>query len=270
MSATGARILFALALAFSCAAAHASPADSGQTAVGLRAEPTAIPLVDAGSGRVDISAEVSLTLREVGAPISLAPDLYMGFAHGLTVGLYHSTRAAGLLDSGSGLCLRSQDDGCVDRFSGTGLDLLRPLWAGRGARLVARVRTDVTRWKEPTKVRWAPGLVASIRGRRFSALADPHVAFGVTNLDRGNPIRLHIPIWLGVRLGPADLALRTGLDGPIQGFSDSWAVPMGLALGTQIGARWRVEIFAVLPKIGGPLNSERPRDISLRASVLAW
>jgi hypothetical protein len=243
----------------------ASPARADDQLQG--ASPLALPLVPAGHYRADLSVEYSLTLREVGEPASVAPDIYLGLPHGLTIGLYHSTRAAGLLSSGSGLCLRSEDAGCVEPYSGTGLDLLRPMVDDRGFALAARLRFDITRYTEPFKPRLATGLAGSFRWRAFAIATDPHLAFGLTNQDRGNPITVNLPLWIGGYLGPADIFVRSGFYGPVRGFADSFFIPMGLGTGVTFG-RLRTEIFAVLPKIGGPLNTPRHRDLLLRFSLL--
>ncbi|MBT8493058.1 MAG: hypothetical protein KJO07_08365, partial [Deltaproteobacteria bacterium] len=124
-----------------------------------------------------------------------------------------------------------------------------------------------TRYTEPFKPRLAPGMSAAFRWRFLAAAVDPHLGFGLTNQARGNPITLNVPVWLGGHAGPADIFVRTGFYGPIRGFSDSYFIPMGIGTGVTFG-RYRVELFAVLPKIGGPLNTPRHRDLLLRFSSL--
>jgi len=219
--------------------------------------------------RVDVGLEASLTMREVWQPVSVAPDLYLGLPFELTIGVVHSTRAVGLLDSGYGICLTGEDEGCVDPYTGIGVDVLRHLWSGHGFELSARSRFYVARFEDPSKPRFAPGLVARYRWRSLSALVDPHVAFGVVHRDRGNENTLNIPLWLGARIaGPVDLFVRSGLVGGIANFSDKYAIPVGLGVGVRPYRGWRVELQVAFPKLIGPLNNPRPRDLLLRVSAV--
>lgn len=259
------------ALAVSDAGAETSPVGAARAELqGLEvAGPSGPVLLPPFAIRVDVGLEASLTMREVWQPVSVAPDLYLGLPFELTIGVVHSTRAVGLLDSGYGICLTGEDEGCVDPYTGIGVDVLRHLWSGHGFELSARSRFYVARFEDPSKPRFAPGLVARYRWRSLSALVDPHVAFGVVHRDRGNENTLNIPLWLGARIaGPVDLFVRSGLVGGIANFSDKYAIPVGLGVGVRPYRGWRVELQVAFPKLIGPLNNPRPRDLLLRVSAV--
>jgi len=112
--------------------------------------------------------------------------------------------------------------------------------------------------------RFVPGLVARYQRGRFSILADPHIAFGLANRDRGNENTLAVPLWWRTRIvGPVTTILRTGLRGGISGFGDKWSVPVGLGAGLTLPMGWQAELLFSLPKLVGPLNSPRPRHLLL-------
>lgn len=230
---------------------------------------TSSPALEPWAVRVDVSLEASLTHRQIWEPVSIAPDFYLGLPHRLTVGLFHSTRAAGLLDSGGGLCLRSEDHGCVEDYAGVGGDAILGLWSGHGASISARTRLYVDRFTEPSKPRLAPGFAIDYQWRRFSVLADPHLIIGLVNRDRGNENTLNIPIWMGLRVaGPVDVYFRSGLYSGLSNFADKFQIPFGLGVGVVPEDRFRLELQLVLPELIGPLNTPRPRDLLLRVSYV--
>src|SRR5438445_223145 len=68
-----------------------------------------------------------------GAPLSIAPDLWIGATDRLTLGATSSEAARGWVGAGRGLCLRAGAHGCDARFRGAPADARSPLHAGAPA-----------------------------------------------------------------------------------------------------------------------------------------
>lgn len=217
------------------------------------------PLVLApGALEGGLTLEVGLSTRQVGKPISLAPDLYWGVTDRLTVGVVHSARALSLVSSGDGICFGGVDHGCEQAYSNLGLEARWSLATGVRA-AAAHVRLVTRRWSP-----WLPSLRigALLRWRhgRFAVIADPFVQLGLLHRDQGNRAILDLPVWLAVQ--PTcrwEAYVRTGVQGEWAVFRDAWQVP--LALGVRVAVSRRVDVAAEagFERLGGPLNDAKPR-----------
>jgi hypothetical protein len=219
-----------------------------------------------GALRLDVAVEIGMSIRQAGEPVSLAPDLYAGITPALTVGLVHSGRALGLLDSGRGLCLAGGDEGCDPVYSGTGGDAWLTLLRARGVELAARSRLYAARFGDPLKLRLTLGVLGEVRRGWLGVRFDPHIALGLTSRDRGNAHVLNVPIEVLFALGcHADVYLRTGVRGMLHVFDETYAVPVGVGVIVRPGQRWHVGAQLAFGQLLGPLNSYKPRDLALFA-----
>jgi hypothetical protein len=220
----------------------------------------------AGSLRVSAALAVGLDAGDPGAPVALAPDVHVGVTDRLTLGLIHSGRALGLLDSGWGLCLTGRSAGCDRTYSGTGLDGWYTFLRVPGLELATHTRLYVARFSGPLKLRTTLGLQGVFRAGPLALRFDPHVSLGLINREQGNADALNVPIHLYVAIGRyVAIYLRTGLRGLLRSFADQYAIPLGLGVLVRPSARWQVGAQYVLPQLLGPLNTHKKRDLLIYA-----
>jgi hypothetical protein len=205
-----------------------------------------------------ISVEANLGVRAELSPISVAPDLYLGATDRLTIGLVHSARALGVVTVGNGVCFSREPQGCERSYDNVGLDARFSLHRGAIA-AAARVRL-VASSLDP----WKPSLRAGVlvRGtrRNLVAIADPQLQLGIANRELGNRDWFRIPLWLGVQPGRGWLlALRTGIDGELATFSETFAIPLGVEVTVRAHRRVDVALLAAYPSLLGPENEYRKR-----------
>ncbi len=215
-----------------------------------------------GSLQVSAALEVGLGVRSLGAPVSLAPDVYVGVTRRLTVGVVHSGRALGLLDSGWGLCVTGPSEGCKSTYSGTGLDGFYTFWRLGGFELAARTRLYAARFSGPLKLRTTLGLRGIFRAGPVALHFDPHFSVGLTHREEGNADVFNVPLHLYVGLGRyVAVYLRSGVRGLLRSFADQYAIPLGLGVLVRPSARWRVGVQFVLRQLLGPQNTYKKRDL---------
>lgn len=215
-----------------------------------------------GSLRVGAALAVGMGIRSLGAPVALAPDVHVGVTRRLTLGLIHSGRALGLLDSGWGLCLTGPSEGCNRVYSGTGLDGWYTFLRVPGLELATRTRLYVARFSGPLKLRATLGLRGVFRAGPLALRFDPHFSVGLINRELGNADALNVPIHLYVAIGRyVAIYLRTGLRGLVRSFADQYAVPLGLGVLVRPTARWQLGAQFVLRQLLGPLNTYKKRDL---------
>ena len=269
MRALAVPIALALALAFSARTAGADEASGGVAVSGD--EPAALlgePLVlerNAVTGAVAV--ETSLSTRRYGEPTSVAPDVWVGATDKLTVGVIHSARAHGVLAAGFGLCFTGEAHECPRAYDNVGLDARYHL---RGGALAAAARVRLVAGSfDPFKLSVrAGGLVRARRGR-FAAIADPQVQLGLSNREAGNRDWIRLPLWLAAEpiLGRWVVALRTGVEGEVATFDETYAIPIGLDTTVRLTPRYDVSLLAAFPQLLGPLNQYRTRVVWLAVSA---
>jgi hypothetical protein len=211
-----------------------------------------------------VSLESTLTVRQWGEPISFAPDVWVGATDDLTVGIIHSARAHSVVDAGFGMCVSGTAGHCPRAYDNVGLDARYRLRRGRLA-AAARVRLALASF-EPLKpsVRVGALLRARGRGSRFALVTDPHVQVGLANTDQGNRSWVRVPLWLAVQpLSRWAIALRTGIEGEVDTFDETFAIAVGLDTTVRINRRVDLSALIAFPSLLGPQNQYRSRAISL-------
>ena len=231
-------------------------------AAGARADATdlvARPLVlEPGVLEARLVLERNMTLRSMGAPMSLAPDLWFGLDSRWTVGLVHSNGALGLVATGASICVKQDDYGCDRTYRGGGIEAR---WSWRtGALAVAPRGRLLARDVEPWKPAIAVGALVRWTRGRFAIASDPYFRFGLGNRDLGNRDALVIPIWFVVQ--PTchwSIALHTGIDGELATALDGWHGPFALTTTVVLPHAFEVGAELGFPSLLGPQNSFKER-----------
>lgn len=214
------------------------------------ADPLVLP---SGQLEAALTAEVNLSTRAIGEPISLAPDIWYGVDDRLTLGVVHSAGALSQLEVGGGVCVGGAAHGCEQAYSESGVDGRWSIVAGEWS-AAARVRVVVRRWS-PILPSVRLGALARWQRGRVSITADPYLQLGLAHIDQGNRNQIQLPVWLAIAPGARwSVYLHTGVGGEIAVFSDAWAVP--IALGARVSITPRVDLAAE----GGFVRALGPLD----------
>ena len=247
----------AIAIAVVAIVLSAAPARAGGPAVSAPGGPDDLVgravVLAREAGEAAATIEVNLSKRYEWKPVSVAPDVWFGVTDQLTIGLIHSSRAMGVIDAGNGLCSTGSTHGCPAAYDNIGLDgryALRRGWLA----VAARVRVIASSF-DPWKPTVRPGALVRLHRGRFGITADPQLQLGLDHRDEGNRDWLRIPLWFAIQ--PARgvaIALRTGIDGELATFGDTYAIPVGLELAVRVTARVELAAFVGFPTLGGPQN----------------
>jgi hypothetical protein len=200
------------------------------------------PVADAGmegappmilpKGKLAIMVPIGIDLSTdlVAKPIAIAPDVWYGLMPKLEVGVVHSNEGLtgfwfqGL---GGGVCVTGTDNGCAKLYNGPvgvlghfsvmegSIDL-----AADGGLVISTLDPMALSVKAGVRGRWMSGKIAV----HFS----PGVGIGVTERDT-NGDELFVPVSVGYMVSPKlHAAVQTGIYGPLDGFGDSFAIPVGV------------------------------------------
>jgi hypothetical protein len=251
--------------ALAVAALVALPSVAGASPDDIVARPLVLPARSIEAAAV---VEVDLSVRRLGQPTSLAPDVWYGVTDDLTIGLVHSARALSRVDAGSGYCFRDEAHGCARAYDNVAVEARSSLASGPlSAALVVRfVNASFDPWKPRlgvgTRARWQLG--------RFAITGEPSLSFGLDNRERGNRDALDVPLWLAAQ--PTRrwaLHLRSGVRGTLATFSDTYEIPV--ALGTTVSPHRLVDVAVEggLRRGLGALNDYKIRSMWL-AVTLRW
>lgn len=162
---------------------------------------------------------LNLSKDAVGKPISLAPDIYFGVNDKLSVGVTH----------GTGICLTGADNGCAKAYNDVGIDALYALMGKGNLQVAGHGGLQMASLSDPFLMGINLGLLVRIRSGKIALVADPRINIGVTERDAGNKESLIIPAWLRFQASTqANLFVRSGAQGPLDGFGDAVGIPLGV------------------------------------------
>jgi hypothetical protein len=246
--------------------ASTAPARAGGPAVAAPGGPDDIVGRDVvlarEAGEAAATIELNFSRRRVYDPVSVAPDLWFGVTDRITVGLIHSSRATGVIDAGNGLCSTGSAHGCPAAYDNIGLDgryALRRGWLA----IAGRVRLVASSF-DPFKPSVRPGALIRLHRGRFGVIADPQLQLGLARRDEGNRDWLRIPLWAAIQpVRGLAVALRTGIDGELATFADTYAVPIGFDLTLRVTRRVELSVFFGFPTLLGPQNQFTRRVVWL-------
>ena len=203
-----------------------------------------------GKFMLNLVVEANMAKSAAGKPVSVAPDLWIGLADRLTVGIYHSGRAAtGFLSGfGTGLCFRGGGMGggtggasnpCKlglgDVYTFVGGEMRIGLTEGGFA--TAFVLGGNARFLESEKLfAGKAGFVARIHGRRVAVEIAPVVFLGLNKREEVmglslNPDLIFVPLTIYLRFAPRfSLALQGGLSSTLKKIGDNYEIPAAAGL----------------------------------------
>jgi len=210
----------------------------------------------AAADEVDLTLEVGLRARDLGAPVALAPDAWLDLSPRWRVGVIHSNASVDRIAAGGSLCLRTDELECTHVYRGSGVDVWwrwRPSIAAR-ARLLLR---DV----DPVKPAVTLGALASGRRGRWLVGGDPYLRLGLANRDQGNRAAIVLPVWLAADVGRARLALLTGWDGELAVLGDGWHIPFAASATVRTTPKIDLSLTFGWPSLVGPQNDFRNRAL---------
>ena len=211
-----------------------------------------------GAVEAALVVEVGLDKAATANPITVAPDLWVGLPHAITIGVIHSDASVDRLDAGASLCFGAS---CAHAYRGGGLDARLALYDRDGLGLSPRLRVlvrDVDPWKPAATfgalARWTRG--------RFAITGDPYLRVGLANTSRGNRATLVVPVYLALQ--PADrweLALHTGYDAELATAADGFHVPVALRVRFAATHALDLAVEGGLRSALGPQNSSGYRAV---------
>lgn len=195
------------------------------------------PLVlDPGVGRLaGNTLGISLTRRQVGEPIFLAPAFYYGFREKLTLAVLHDR----------GVCW---SDGCGS-YDDTRAAALYRLLLHERLEIAATGALNVRSFSDPFALGVRAGLTAKARlTKKLAVVFAPEMYVGL--IGRSVSDRLDLPFEFGWQFSDRLVGLiNTGWNGPMSDFSAAVQIPVGLAVGyrwtkkIEVGAQFLFENF---------------------------
>lgn len=170
------------------------------------------------------TARINMSSDLVGDPIQLAPDFYYGVSKTLNVGITHWD--GGICVSGD-LCAKSYNDVGIDALFGF-MNEGSVLLALRGGLQIPSFDNLVSGLNL--------GLATQLGAGKIQINFDPTLYLGVIGRDgditmgevsRKETLTAPLLVWYQAQ-GQTAVFLRSGINGPLDGFGDSFAVPLGL------------------------------------------
>jgi opacity protein-like surface antigen len=206
-----------------------------------------------GGLAVFVNLGVGMSKENAGDPISLSPDIWYGVSDQLSVGLTHSIYGLtgfwsgallGIL--GPSLCLSG--DGCGDAYDVGAVQAKFGLKqdASMAFAAVGGLAYGIS---DPFTLSLRAGVEGVWRSGKIGVHFTPSIYIGLNERDAGNKESLHVPVSVMFAANPQlQVGVQTGIQGPLDGFGDSYSIPLGL------GA-----IYMVNPNImaGGAFMLER-------------
>jgi hypothetical protein len=177
--------------------------------------------LSAGMLQVDVNAGASLSKNLAGKPVTLPLSVWFGVASQLQIGLTHV----------GGLCITGESNGCGKVYDDVGVNALYSI-TGRGSNfeLAGWAQVNYSSFDKGTmNLQVGPAINWVIAGNA-ALLAYPGVQIGLNKRDeQGNKEVFGAPVYLYFRATP-NIApvLYTGIAGALDGFSNSYRVPVGL------------------------------------------
>lgn len=233
---------------------------------GWPSEITRRPLTLA-EGMLEITAPLGVGLNRdrTGRPVFLAPAVSYGVTDALTLGVRHF----------QGLCVSGGPE-CAKVYGDASLDALWSAWRGPSTDLAVGVALNASPVTDPLALSVEGRLVARLRAGPASLTVAPSLEVGVTHRDdalsRNEPLTfplattsfgffqtvprnrelLRLPVTLAVQASPRlALAAAASLDGPLDGFSDAYRIPVGAAIVLSPSPLWDIGVsFTFLDLLG--------------------
>lgn len=197
---------------------------------------------------------LELSKDQVGDPISLAPDLYYGLTERITLGYVHEV----------GVCISG--DGCATTYNDFGVEALFSLIYDGPVVMAGRIGMTFNPL-DPFTGGVHAGLPVRVKAGNAAILVEPRLYVGLFERDgRGDSI--DVPVQLQVQLTDQNALLVTsGVRGPLSGFGDSFAVPVGLGALATLSRRVDVGGELLFTNLAGRGGGVDGRLLLLRVAV---
>ena len=216
--------------------------------------------------------ETNLAKGAAGKPLSVAPDLWIGLADPLTVGIYHSGRAAtGFLTSfGTGLCFRGGGDmgicslGLGDIYTAVGGEVRVGLTEGGLA--TALVLGGLVRTFEPERViSGKAGFLARVHTKRIAIEISPMAFLGITQRKVAgmdfNRDELAVPVTIFIRFAPRfSFALQSGVTFVLKKPGDTYEIPAAAGLSWWVSPHFSIDAAFGLAAVADKDDMTKPFD----------
>ena len=232
-------------------------------------------VLDENHVAAQVTLEANLAAGQTWSPTSIAPDLWYGVTHELTIGVISSDanmdRVPPFFEPGDSICIARDHAlpgfaaSCRRRYHGSGLDGLYELVRG-DVEVAARARV-VLRDLGPAKPAVTLGAMVRWDDHWFSASADPYLQLGLANTNVGNRAELWLPITLAAQLSRVSLELHTGYNSDTSVLNDGYYVPLLVRLRGALPQGFEVGAGVGFVSLLGPQNNPRERIIEFD---LAW
>jgi hypothetical protein len=189
------------------------------------------------------TVRINLSKDAVGKPISFMPSIYYGVNEKLTVGAYHPV---------NGICISGEENGCAKVYNDLAVHALYGLMTKGTFLLTAHAGLAFLSLSDPTAVGVQVGGLGQLTISKLAILFYPLLTVGVTERDAGNKEFLSIPVWFRYQVNPQlNPFLSTGIAGPLDGFGDAYAIPVGLGVLYAINNRLDVGTEFVFTNLAG-------------------
>jgi hypothetical protein len=228
----------------------------------------------AGMLSARIFLNINLSTDLAGKPVSLAPDLYYSVSDALQFGILSTLPMGWQTLPGSGLCLTGDTSGCPKVYNNIGFDVMYGLVFGDNF-LSAHGSFYVLSFADPSATMLTLGLTGKVRiAEDFAFFFDPQLGIGVTGRDEvtGTEETLFIPLELQFQAAvPLQLKLFTGIWGPLNGFGDSYRIPLGIGglynINTHFDVGLRFSFDNLLGKVPDGVGRADTRSLSLLLAI---
>lgn len=158
-------------------------------------------------------ASIELSEGRVAKPIRISPHFYWGVTDDLSLGISHQT----------GLCLND----CDKVYNDAGFDLMYYLTGSERFELDLHAGIPIRSF-DPFEIGVQAGVLGRVNiGDVTAFVFDPSLYVGFSERDRGNRELLLLPFWFYFQASETVVPfVGSGLLGPLDGFFDSFAVPL--------------------------------------------
>jgi hypothetical protein len=210
---------------------------------------------------------IDLTTDAVAKPIAIAPDVWYGVMPKLEAGIVHSNEGLTgfwFQGPGGGICVTGTENGCAKLYNGP-VGVLAHFLVMEGSIDLAADGGLVISTLDPMAI----SVKAGVRGRWMSGKIAvdfaPGVGIGVTERD-SNGDELFLPVSVGYMVSAKlHAAVQTGIYGPLDGFGDAFAIPVGV--GALFGVNDSITVGGAVNfwNLAGKGSSADFRDLTLVA-----
>ena len=209
-------------------AAAATPATPASSSGGGYLTPTDVTLRQ-GAISIDGDVVVNLSSDDVGQPVQIVPNLYYGVNDALTVGFAQNPLAEIFQTAGNGLCFGGSSNNCPSFYNNFSVDGLYSFMRSSTMDLAGHGGVDFGSL-DPFQMSLRAGVKGKLMAGPVIFVFDPFISFGLNDRSgvNGNKEVLALPVRMGFMVTPQlNVGASIGFIGPLDGFGDNVAVPLG-------------------------------------------